>query len=165
MLQSIKQWLKEFLWYYKDMVGLPFTCFGHPKYLDEEIVRLLKLCGCHMVWLGIQNANENLRKHILNRYETNDEILSACKLIKKHGLKLMIDHIFGVPEEQEEDMVYSYDFYKRLKPDVVNCYEMLYFPRTKINEYGKGKSHYQNQAGDFYKRYSKAFCSLPLMVN
>lgn len=159
-----KKWLKSFLSLYKEL-NLSFTCFGHPKYLNKEIIELLKDSGCQMIWLGIQSASEKLRRDILNRFETNDEIINTCKLIKKYGIKIMIDHIFGIPTETEEDIIFSYDFYKRLKPDVVNCYELLYFPKAKINEYGRSKAKYQNQGGEHYKKYVKAFTSLPLIYN
>lgn len=160
-----KKWLKEFLSKYSLLICLPFTCFGHPKFLDEETVKLLKDSGCHMIWLGVQTANPYLRKYILNRDETNVEIRNACKLIKKHGLKLMIDHIFGIPEEDESDICFSRDFYKELKPDVVNCYELLYFPKAEINKHGKSKGQYQLQGGEHYKKYAKAFVSIPLGIS
>ena len=106
----IRDRLNTFLRLYSSSISLPFTCFGHPKYLDYEIVQWLKDAGCKMIWIGIQSGNEWVRKKILNRHETNEEIISACRLIKEAGIKLMIDHIFGIPFDVFPQA--SYNFYK-----------------------------------------------------
>jgi len=129
-----KKFIIDFLKRYVEEIKLPFACFGHPKYLDDNIVKLLKDAGCESIWIGIQTGAEDLRKTILNRPETNQEILDACALVKKHNIKLIIDHIFGFPYESNMSQDVSYNLYKECKPDVVNCYQLLYFPKAKIIE-------------------------------
>jgi radical SAM superfamily enzyme YgiQ (UPF0313 family) len=158
-------WLVSFLRNYRCNINLPFTCFGHVNFLSKQIVSLLKESGCQTVWIGIQSGDEETRKTVLNRWETNGEILEAGKTIKEAGLKLMIDHIFGIPGDTYEKLLTSYEFYKTLKPDVVNCYEMLYFPKADINKHGHSKALYQKQGGQDYKRYANAFTSIPLMAH
>lgn len=162
-----KVWIMDFLAQYKLHVGLPFTCFGHVKYITDEICKLLKGSCCDALWIGIQSGNENTRKEILNRNETNDAISRACKTIKQNKLKLMIDHIFGLPQDTYEKLEESYFFYKSLKPDVVDCNELLYFPKADINKYGvpEKRAMYEKQGGQDFKRYAKSFQSIPLVVN
>jgi len=175
-----KGFLRKFLQLYKDIIKLPFTCFVHPKFVDKETVTLLKEAGCQMAWMGIQTAVEQLRKEILNRPETNDEIKRACALIKEAGIKLMIDHIFGIPFESEVSNDYSRVFYTDLKPDVVNCYNLLYFPKAKIIEHAirfgylttldvpkinRGETlqyHTGDRGGKFYDTYHKTMVTTPL---
>ena len=162
-----RNWLNNFLEMYRNIINLPFTCFGHAKLIDDNISLLLKKSGCQCVWLGIQSGDEKTRKEILNRPETNAEIQSACQSIKRNKLKLMIDHIFGVPFDTYVKLLISYNFYKTLKPDVINCYELLYFPKAEINKYGTSEEQakYQRQGGRDYQKYAKAFTAIPLMVN
>ncbi len=162
-----RNWLISFLADYKHSVNLPFTCFGHTKFIDDEIALLLKNSNCRCIWLGIQSGVESVRKEILNRTETNEEIREACRIIKQNKLKLMIDHIFGIPFDTYDKLLFSYYFYKELKPDVVNCYELLYFPKAEINKYAPEgrKALYQKQGGQDYKRYARSFASLPLVYS
>ena len=160
-----KNWLNDFLNLYQRHVKLPFTCFGHAKYINSEIATMLKSANCQCVWLGVQSGSETTRKDILNRTETNKEIKEACDIIKANGLKLMIDHIFGLPFDNIDKLAKSYHFYKTLKPDVVNVYELLYLPKAEINKYGSSKALYQKQGGDDYKRYARSFASIPLINN
>lgn len=160
-------WLVSFLNSYHACISLPFTCFGHTKFIDNEIASLLQNSGCQCVWLGVQSGDEDTRRLILNRTETNGEIKEACKIIKRNKLKLMIDHIFGLPMDNYDKLLTSYNFYKELKPDVVNCYELLYFPKAEINKYGtpENKALYQKQGGRDYQRYAHSFTSIPLFCN
>jgi radical SAM superfamily enzyme YgiQ (UPF0313 family) len=159
-----RSWLLLFLSAYHSRVNLPFTCFGHTKFLDREVASLLKDSGCQCVWLGIQSGDEYTRRDILNRPETNEEIRKACKVVKDAGLKLMIDHIFGIPGDTYDKLSCSYLFYKSLHPDVVNCYELLYFPKSEISRYGHSKALYQKQGGLDYQRYAKSFTAIPLLA-
>lgn len=156
-------WLVFFLHHYTRRVALPYTCFGHAKFLSRQICKDLKESGCECVWLGIQNGNELVRKEILNRQETNAEIQKACRMVKQAGMKLMVDHIFGLPCDNK--LWDSYQFFKTLKPDVVNVYELLYFPKAEINKLGHSKALFQKDGGEDYRRYAKSFASIPLMVN
>ncbi len=156
-------WLDYFLHHYTHRISLPFTCFGHAHFLDEKTCKILKESGCECVWLGIQNGNEDIRKKILNRQETNEDIASACRRVKNAGMKLMVDHIFGLPCDNK--IPESYEFFKSLKPDVVNCYELLYFPKAEINKYGFSKARYQLEGGLDYQHYAKDFVSIPLVVS
>lgn len=160
-----RSWLLSFLSGYRSRINLPFTCFGHSKFIDQEISQLLVDSNCQCVWLGVQSGDETIRKEVLNRNESNSEIREACKIIKRHNLKLMIDHIFGLPHDTYESILNSYNLYKEIKPDVINCYELLYFPKAEINKFGHSKSLYQKQGGRDFKRYAKSFTSLPLQYN
>jgi len=142
-----RSWLIDFLHRYRQDIRLPFTCFGHTKFIDKEIAGYLRSSRCECVWLGIQSGSEDVRKNILNRYETNEEISRACRVIKDAGLKLMIDHIFDLPQETYGTLLDSFKFYKTLSPDVVNCYELLYLPKAEINKYGHSEAKYEADGG------------------
>jgi len=160
-----RDWILRFLIAYKHSVSLPFTCFGHTRFIDTTIAKALRDAYCDCVWLGIQSGNEHTRQTILNRPETNREIEKACLVIKEAGLKLMIDHIFGLPLNTYGKLKESYFFYKSLNPDVVNCYELLYFPKAEINKYGNSTAKYQKEGGHDYQRYAKSFTAIPLICN
>jgi radical SAM superfamily enzyme YgiQ (UPF0313 family) len=180
ILTMDKKWLREFLDVYVKEINLPYTCFIHPRFIDKEIVQWLKDSGCLSCWLGIQQGDERIRMHIMSRPETNQEIIETAKLVKDAGIIFIIDHIFGVPFENEMAQEISYNLYSQIKPDIVNCYELLYFPKAKIIESalkcgyltakdipiineGKGivyttNNHWQK----FYDMYLKSFITIPL---
>lgn len=175
-----KKWLMEFLPRYREEVNVPFACFGHVNCMDEEEVEEMAKSRCQTIWLGIQSGCPNHRKEILDRPETNEQIVKVAGWIKKHGIKLMVDHICGLPYESNMTHDLSQALYSQIKPDVVNVYECLYFPKAKINDHALNCGYIQpsdidlinrgkhivyqqgNKASHFYGKYAKALVSIPL---
>ena len=175
-----KKWLMEFLPKYRENVNCNFACFGHVNCLDEEMIAEMAKSNCKTIWLGIQSGCEQHRKHILDRPETNEQIEKASGWIKKYGIKLMVDHICGLPFESDYTLDLSYALYEKIQPDVINVYECLYFPKAKINEQalqcgylqkeeidlineGKHVVYQQGNKGKHYfDKYAKALVSIPL---
>jgi len=175
-----KTWLMEFLPEYRKRVNCEFACFGHVNCLDEEMIAEMAKSNCKTIWLGIQSGCAKHRKETLDRPETNEQILRVSGWIKKYGIKLMVDHICGLPQESEMTHELSYNLYKAIDADVINVYECLYFPKAKINDYalecgylvpediekintGRHVVYQQGNKGNyFYDKYQKALISLPL---
>jgi len=177
-------WLKKFIPLYKKKVGLPFTCFGHTQCLSSEIVRLLKKGGCNLLWFGVQSANEKIRREVLNRYETNEQIRKAAKFCHQAGIKFMIDQILNIPYDTHEAIKEAISLYNEIRPEMVNCYRLLYFPKAKINEIAleagmikkkdinlinQGESviyqtgEYVYGKHDFYQKYALVLTIIPLL--
>lgn len=127
-------WLKKFIPFYKKKIGLPFTCFGHVQVLTPEIIKLLKKGGCDLLWFGIQSANEKIRREVFNRYETNEQIKKATRLCRKYKIKFMVDHILNIPHDTKEAIKEAILLYNEIRPQMINCYNLLYFPKAKINQ-------------------------------
>ena len=127
-------WLKKFIPLYKKKVGLPFTCFGHVQIFNDELIKLLKDGGCDLLWFGIQSANEKIRREVFERFETNDQIVKAAELCHREGINFMVDHILGIPHDNEAAIKEAIELYNRIRPQMINCYNLLYFPKAKINQ-------------------------------
>jgi hypothetical protein len=128
-----KQWLRELLSRYRREIGVPFRCFGQVRFMDEEVARMLKDAGCYAIEFGVQSMNEQLRREVLNRRETNAHNARAFRICDRLGLRYDIDHIFGLPGESEDDHVVAARFYSRLKGlNRLKCHNLTCFPRTPI---------------------------------
>lgn len=179
-----KRWLREFSPRYKKEIGKPFNCLSHPKVTDEEVVCLLKEAGCSLLILGVQTGVENIRKNLLNRPETNEDVLKAASVCKKYGLNFTFNHIANLPFEKEEHLKQAVKLYNEARPKAVDVYGLVYFPKTKIVESGikagiltkedvkkiaEGQSVvYQVgfQKADFhnfYRQYSLLLSSIPIL--
>ena len=175
-----KKWLMEFLPKYREHINCNFACFGHVNCLDEEMIEEMAKSNCKTIWLGIQSGCQHHRKDILDRPETNEQIIKASAWIKKHGIKLMVDHICGLPFESDYTHDLSYQLYETINPDVINVYECLYFPKAGINQQalkcgylkpedidlineGKHIVYQQGNKGQhFFDKYAKGLVSIPL---
>lgn len=127
------RWLRELLERYKTHVGVPFRCFGRVNAFNEEVAELLKGAGCYAIEFGIQTLNESLRKRILHRPERNQDSMKAFTICDTYRIRYDIDHMFGLPEEREEDHIYAAQVYGRLKYlNRIKCHNLSYFPNLPI---------------------------------
>ena len=152
-----KDWLRAFLELYRLEIKLPFRCFGKFSAMDHETARLLKLSGCYCIEFGMQTLNENLKKNVLDRQETNQEALKSLTICDHYHLRYDLDHILGLPGESIEDHIQGARFYKqRIGLNRIKCHNLTYFPKMKINQ-SAFKAKILNQ--DDLKNISEGFIS------
>ena len=130
-----QKWLNEFKVAYREKINLPFHCYVTPSTAKDEILEGLKEAGCESVSMGIQSGNEKIRTKMLHRRHTDELIIAAAQRIKKHGLKLQAEYIFGFPTETPEDMWSSFDLNDKL--DAYNTASFIFYPypKTALAEY------------------------------
>ena len=95
-----------------EVVGLAVAT--RPDCLNDEILQgLAEISKTHFVQLelGLQTSNESTGQ-VINRCYTNQDYIDALKRIKKASEKIhIVTHlIFGLPGENEEDMLKSVKF-------------------------------------------------------
>jgi radical SAM superfamily enzyme YgiQ (UPF0313 family) len=125
-------WLGRFSELYARDVGRPFQCNVHPKFVDEEVVRLLKAAGCNSVCMGVQSAVPRVRRELMRRTESNEEIESAVALFKKHRLPFCLEYIFGLPGETFAEIEENFVFNRKLRPANTSTFSLYPFPGTTI---------------------------------
>jgi len=129
------EWVESLLYEYKKEIGVPFRCTGHVSFVNDKIIKLMKDAGCYCIDFGVQTFNENIRRDILNRHETDDQIEKAFDVCDKVRLRYDVDLIFGLPSVSDDDYLLpvkfmdSHRYFNRLK-----CYYLSYFPKLQITE-------------------------------
>lgn len=128
-------WLNDFLTKYKENIRLPFMCTVHPSLTNKKVVRLLKDAGCTVVNMGIQDLNENLRREVLNRNDSNGDIRRSIKLIKKSKIFMYTTVILGLPKQGEKEVIEIVGFLNNNRPDVPDSNWLRYYPKTSITDF------------------------------
>jgi len=83
----------------------------------ETVFRNLKLANFDSVIIGLESGNERLRKEILNRFYTNDDLLQAVKVARKYEIKIGIFNMLGIPTETLIDFKDTIRMNQIIKPD------------------------------------------------
>jgi len=128
-----QKWLESFAPLYGRHIGKPFFCLGHPRYLKEDAVRLIKEAGCRWIQVGIESLNQGTRAQALNRPETNEEISRSIGVLEKYKLRYELDFIFGLPGDDICTYEDTVDFLKKMKHlNRVSALSLSYLPKTEI---------------------------------
>lgn len=127
-----KKWLAEFACGYRAEIGFPYFCYTHPESVDAERVALLRESGCVFTTMGIQSADEAVRRKFLNRNYTNERAAESVRLLKEGGIRVSLDHIAGLPEEDGGTLREAALFYSSMRPDRLLTFWLECLPGTKM---------------------------------
>ena len=96
-------WLEAFVPVYRRRVGLPVFCKLRPERATDRVVRLLCEIGCTGVGVGIESGSERVRREILSRPASDEDILGGCRRLKAAGIRIMSFSMLGIPSASFEE--------------------------------------------------------------
>jgi len=134
-LGSDLDWISNLLTKYHSRFGVPYTCLIRPEFINEELAIILKDTNCHMIAFGIESGSERVRKELLRRMYTNQEIVYAASLLKKYGISFRTYNIIGFPTETKEEMLSTLELNCQIRPDYPWCSIFTPYPETKLSEF------------------------------
>lgn len=145
-----KEWFTNFANEYYEQIYRPFNlryaCLSHPNFLDKFVLLGLKYSGCHLLMLGVQTGDEEVRKKVINRPESNKKLLEIAYYCHKFDLPFSIDHLFGLPyADNLSDMLESAKLYNEMRPINISTYRLYFFPKTDIIDIAKESSMINSQ--------------------
>jgi len=158
-----KEWFKEFYRVYKQDINLPFSITARADLINEETIRMLKMAGCNAIRFGIESANPHLREKVLRKQITNEQIMNAAKIIRNNKIHLQVYSILGIPGEDLDTALETYELSYNIHPQNAWCSLMQPYPGTEIMEIAKQ----QNLISDGYNFESldpSYFSSIPLNI-
>ena len=128
-----KSYLREFCKSYRQEIGIPFVVNGHVKNFDSERANLLKESGCIIVKFGLESGSERIRREILRRPMTNQEIIKSFAVAHQAGLHTSAFVMFGFPYETKEDILMTIKLLAQIKPGRFRW--SIFFPYINTDAY------------------------------
>jgi len=75
-----------------------------PKVIEnEELFAVLKKSNFSYLNIGLESGSERVRREILKRHYSNEDIIKAVFLAKKHKLDVVFYNLIGIPTETISD--------------------------------------------------------------
>lgn len=142
-----KRWLAFFLPLYKKYINKPFMCMARAADLDEDTINILAKNGCIGVGIGLETANETNRKVLLNRIESNSQIIRAIKLLKEKRIKVTTFNMIGIPGETKFDFENTIRLNQKIKVD--SAWGVLFQPYVNLGLFNIQKRN-KEASGNFY---------------
>ncbi len=155
-----KKWLLNFLELYKKEIKLPFRCNVFINLTDEEIVSALKEAGCNYVMFGVETGNEELRKRILHKYISNEDIIKVSRLLNKYKIRFSSNNMFGFPSETLENALETINLNASLHPHTSWASIVQPYPNLELTDYAIENKYLDPQ--DLKKNTYDSFRSSPI---
>jgi radical SAM superfamily enzyme YgiQ (UPF0313 family) len=86
------------------------------------------------VRIGLESGNERLRKEILKRGMSNDDIRRAVRLLRRHGLQVSTCNMIGIPGETPEMIDETIQLNRELAPDNLQFSVFYPYPMTELHD-------------------------------
>jgi len=121
----------------REGLKLKFHMITRVDYLNEEVVRALKMAGCRSLMLGIESGNERIRNESIGKRLKDEAIFTGMALLRKYNIQTDLFFMIGHPGETEDDIRQSIEFPYRLeKAGLTNIQQAGYhlswpFPGTE----------------------------------
>lgn len=156
-----KKWFLEFAREYKNNVNIPYSCNLYASLIDEDIARAISETNCANVRIAIETGNERLRREILNKQLSDEQIKNAINVLKKYKIKVIIFNMFGLPTETLKNAFETIKINQDLTPYAVSNDIFLPLPGLKVTEYAIEKGIIkQNDIEKLGKSPYKMFISI-----
>ncbi len=98
-----------------------------PNYLE-----LFKKAGIGWLALGVEAANQNIRREVSKGSFQEVNIRNVSQTIQDHGLNIISNYIFGFPDDTKETMQQTLDLALELNTEMVNMYPCQALPGSPL---------------------------------
>ncbi|MCI0343486.1 MAG: B12-binding domain-containing radical SAM protein [Planctomycetales bacterium] len=100
-----KKFVLDFCKAYKESkIELPFVVNAHVQVFDEDMAFALKDAGCMILKWGLESGSYRIRKEILWRFMSNDQILRSFEVAHRYNLHTSAFIMFGLPDESRAEV-------------------------------------------------------------
>lgn len=101
--------------------------------VDDESIKLLKICGVESIETGPQTFNPKALKAVSRKIDPK-KFSDGIALLKQNGIKVLSDLIIGLPEDGLLDFMESTRLVMANKPDTVIFSTLHVLPGTQLYE-------------------------------
>jgi radical SAM superfamily enzyme YgiQ (UPF0313 family) len=93
---------------------------------QKELFAAFKESNFHFINIGVESGSERVRREILKRNYSNEDIINAASLARKYGLKIAFFNMLGLPSETAADFEETVKINRKCLPD--RHYTSIFFP-------------------------------------
>ena len=136
-----REWFRELAERYRREVRLPFICNSRVNVLDEETVRLFAEAGCSVICMGIESGNEEMRRKVLNRRMSNEDIVKAFRLFREYGIKTVSTNMTCLPDEDLASLLDTIKINARARPHCMQVSTYHPYPNTRLYDYCRERGY------------------------
>jgi radical SAM superfamily enzyme YgiQ (UPF0313 family) len=115
-------------------LDLHLWCLIYPKWIDAELVELMRQAGCHQISFGFESGSDRMLRS-LNKQFNRDEVSAISKMFAEAGIERMGFLLLGGPGETKDSVEESLAFADSLKLEALKITVGLrIYPQTPLAE-------------------------------
>jgi len=136
--------------------------------VKERYLEKLKKAGFNWLALGVESGSKYVRDGVEKGRFNDLDIIKTTNKIKKHGIYIIANYIFGLPDDTNSSMQETLDLALEINAEWANFYCAMAYPGTPLYERAKALDMPlpDNPDGPGWIGYSQhGYDSLPLQTD
>jgi radical SAM superfamily enzyme YgiQ (UPF0313 family) len=98
----------------------------------ESLFAMLQRANFKFINIGLESGSERIRREVLNRHYSNQDVINAVRVARQHGFKISLFNLFGVPGETIDDFKKTVEMNRICLPDRHFTSIFCPYPGTKL---------------------------------
>ncbi len=131
--QNVEHALATCAAYEQSGMKVPFVVNSHVKQLDPRVAEALARAGCRILKLGIESGSPRVRKEVLQRFMSNDDVFNTIEAAEMFGLHTSGFLMVGLPYETHEERLETVELLA--KSGIGRFRTSLFFPFPGTESY------------------------------
>lgn len=144
-------------------LNLIWDCQARANTIDYETLRIMKDSGCVAVGVGIESGSQKILDN-MNKRITVHQAEEAMRAVKRVGLPVKVQLIFGYPGEDYETLEQTASLFKRVGHPGRAMSAIVPIPGTSLWEYAK-KQRLVEDNEEFLDKVREGFDKNTCVIN
>jgi radical SAM superfamily enzyme YgiQ (UPF0313 family) len=123
-----RAWFAEFSAQYQQRIARRSFLSARWELLDEQTILLLKKLSVVYALVGLEVGDEQIRREVLNRRQSDELMLERGKLLRKHGIRFGVYTMVGVPTETHDKALRTVKLAARAGGNPLLGHHTIFFP-------------------------------------
>lgn len=112
--------------------SIPFKCLARVDLLlKENTIQHLANAGCRTIWVGAESGSQKILD-AMDKGTTVEQIYTASRIMRQHGIRIGYFLQFGYPGETLEDINLTFNMLRECRPDEIGISVSYPLPGTKF---------------------------------
>ncbi len=117
----------------QERLDLQWICDTRADMLNAELLIKMREGGCKTIWFGVESGVPRILERI-NKHIGLEQVERAFKLCRAEGIKVAASFMLGIPGETLQDMETTFEFAKKLNPDLCQFNVFIAYPDSTLYE-------------------------------
>ncbi len=113
--------------------GLNIWAYARVDTIKDDMLDRLKAAGFNWLALGIEAGSDRVRADIDKEF-AKDELYRVVESVRRAGISVIGNYIFGLPEDDAETMQATLDLATSLECEFANFYSAMAYPGSALYE-------------------------------
>ncbi len=136
-------------------------CYSRVDTVKDQYLETLKKAGVNWLALGIESGNTRVRKDVTKGRFEDVDIRKVVEKIRAHGINVIGNYIFGLPEDDLESMQMTLDLAIEMNTEEANFYSAMAYPGSPLHGIAKKEGWQLPQTYDGFSQHSYTCQPLP----